>query len=85
MSCSVALWLQGVPLEQLYLYLADIRAARIQLATGGRIVSVSYEGKTVSYSNAASGSMFSDMRDILNAIAVLEGRSVRCGPIYAAF
>jgi hypothetical protein len=84
-SCVVPVWLRGVPLEQLYIYLSDLRAARIQLAQGGRITSVSYEGKSVSYSSGEAGALFSDMRDILNAIAVLEGNCLPQGPVLARF
>jgi hypothetical protein len=82
---AIAVWLRGVTLEQLYIYLADLRAARIQLAQGGRITSVSYEGKSVSYSAGDAGALYADMRDILNAITLLEGGTVAQGPILARF
>lgn len=83
--CTVPRWLQGVPLEELYIYLADLRAARLQLAKGGRITSVSYEGKSVSYSSGEAGALFSDMRDVMNAIGALEGTCVPQGPILVRF
>jgi hypothetical protein len=81
----IAVWLRGVPIETLYVYLADLRAARIQLAQGGRITSVSYEGKSVSYSAGEPGALYADMRDVLNAITELEGGKVAQGPILARF
>jgi hypothetical protein len=82
---AIAVWLRGVSLEQLKLWADQLRAARIQLAAGGRIVSVSYEAKSVTYSNADSGRLYADLADILAAIAELEGAPLRRGPIYAAF
>jgi hypothetical protein len=83
--CTIPVWLRGVSLEDLYVYLADLRAARLQLAKGGRITSVSYEGKSVSYSSGEAGALFSDMRDVLNAIAVLEGNCLPQGPVLTRF
>jgi hypothetical protein len=81
----IAVWLRGVTIEQLYVYLADLRAARLQVAQGGRITSVSYEGKSVSYSPANADALYADMRDVLNAITELEGGKVAQGPILARF
>lgn len=82
---AIAVWLRGVPLEQLQQWANDLRAARIQLAQGGRITSVAYEGKSVSYSQGDSGRLYADLSDILAAIAELEGAPLRRGPVYAAF
>ena len=41
--------LTGIPQATLLQYLADAQAAYAMLSTGGRIVSVSYEGKSVTY------------------------------------
>jgi hypothetical protein len=82
---AIAVWLRGVPIETLQQWANDLRLARIQLAQGGRIVSVGYESKAVTYSNADSGRLYADLADILAAIAELEGAPLRRGPIYAAF
>lgn len=82
---AIALWLRGISLEQLILWRDALIAARIQLAQGGKITSVSYDGKSVSYSQGDSDRLYADLLEIVRAIAELTGNPYRVGPVYAAF
>jgi gpW len=44
--------LTGVPQATLQVWLTEARAAYAQLASGGKIVSVSYDGKSTTFSQA---------------------------------
>lgn len=49
--------LAGVPRATLQQYLSDAQTAYMQLMTGGRPVSVGYEGKSVTYTAATRGDL----------------------------
>lgn len=67
-------------------WLVEAMAARRQVAIGGKVTSVSYEGKSVSYSPGNLDLLNQWITDLLDTIAWLQGNTTRkLRPIYGAF
>jgi hypothetical protein len=65
--------------------LAEARAARHQLMIGKAAASVSYDGKSVSYSRSNVGDLDSYIAFLCRQIAELQGTAVRRGPVHLTF
>lgn len=78
-------YLVGIDAVQLALWLSEAQIARHKLATGTKEASVSYEGKSVTFTQADMYRLDTYISSLLDALAELSGVVVRRGPVYAAF
>lgn len=62
--------LAGLTQDQLQLMLTEAQTAYGQLMAGGKVVSVSYEGKSVTYSQAQSGDLVSWIMLLQRALGI---------------
>lgn len=65
--------------------LAEAELAYHTLMTGGQAQSVSYDGKSVTFTQANAERLQAYITTLKERIAALEGRPVRRQPIYATF
>lgn len=72
-------------LATLQLWLADAIAARHALLTGKRTASVSYDGKSVSYSQLDIGRLEAYIASLRSQIAALTGQQRLRGPMHLTF
>lgn len=73
------------PLETLQLWLGEAMLARHALLTGKRTVSVSYDGKSVSYGSADLGRLDAYITSLQAQIADATGQRLRRGPMLIGF
>lgn len=78
-------YLVGVDAVTLALWLSEAQIARHKLATGTKEASVSYEGKSVTFTQSDLFRLDVYIGDLLKAIAELSGVVTRKGPVYVAF
>jgi hypothetical protein len=78
-------YLVGIDAITLALWLSEAQIARHKLATGTKEASVSYEGKSVTFTQADMYRLDTYIESLINAISELNGVVVRRGPVYAAF
>lgn len=72
-------------LATLQLRYAEADLAYHRIMTNQSVVSLSYDGKSATYSRANIGELKAYMADLKSQIAALSGVRVRRGPIYATF
>ena len=72
-------------LLQLQLWLAEANIAKHKLITGTKEASVSYEGKSVTFTAAEAYRLDSYIADLTRQIAAASGQPSRRGPIYIGF
>ena len=73
--------LSGQPRATLQQWLSDAQAAYAQLATGGRVVTVSYDGKSVTYTAAEKGALTQWIGLLQRQLGINRGRRALT-PIY---
>lgn len=78
-------WLYGITLINLQLMLAELQAARYKLLLGTKETTVSYEGKSVTFTASEIGRIDAALKDVMDAINELTGMTRARGPILAAF
>jgi hypothetical protein len=78
-------WLFGIALVNLQLMLAELQAARYKLLLGQKEATVSYEGKSVTFTASEIGRIDAALKDVIDAINELNGMTRARGPVYAAF
>lgn len=78
-------WLYGIALVNLQLMLVEIQAARYKLLLGQKEATVSYEGKSVTFTEAEIGRIDAALKDVMDAINELTGMTRARGPLLAAF
>ena len=78
-------YLIGIDAVTLALWLSEAQIARHKLATGTKEASVSYEGKSVTFTQADMYRLDTYISALLGAINELTGVVTRRGPVYAAF
>lgn len=66
-------------------YLAEAQVAKHKLMTGTKETSVSYEGKSVSFSQTDVFRLDAYIADLTRQIGALTGQVSRRGPIYLGF
>jgi hypothetical protein len=66
-------------------YATALTTARFELLSGKRVTSVSYDGKSVSYSQSDMAGLLAALTDVNDTIAWLTGQAVPRGPIHFTF
>ena len=69
----------------LELWLAEARLARHKLLTGSKAVSMTYEGKAVTYTTANAARLDAYITDLTRQIAAVSGVKIRRGPVQFVF
>jgi hypothetical protein len=78
-------WLYGITLLNLQLMLAELQAARYKLLLGQKETTVSYEGKSVTFTATEIARVDAALKDVIDAINELTGMTRARGPLLAAF